>query len=159
MWLRDAWWFMTIIVLGEDNIAACDLVNVEDTGKSIPDFITSKSGQIQQLSPDTDQSSDTDNKVNHLYTHVSTTWDSDLAMQKLRKVFLPDYLKKYKFTCDHPTTVSNGIIKITYTCRSPYSKWLSVANDGVLKSPLSLISTKQTTMPAALIVTTQNCQY
>lgn len=87
MWLRDAWWFMTIIVLGEDNIAARDLVNVEDTGKSIPDFITSKSGQIQQLSPDTDQSSDTDNKVNHLYTHVSTTWDSDLAMQKLRKVY------------------------------------------------------------------------
>lgn len=87
MWLRDAWWFMTIIVLAEDNIAARDLVNVEDTGKSIPDFITSKSGQIQQLSPDTDQSSDTDNKVNHLYTHVSTTWDSDLAMQKLRKVY------------------------------------------------------------------------
>lgn len=47
---------MTIIVLGEDNVAARDLVNAEDMGKSIPDFITSKSGQIQPLSADTDQS-------------------------------------------------------------------------------------------------------
>lgn len=53
MWLRDAWWFMTIIVL-EGKIATHDLINVQDAGKSIPDFITDKAGQTQQLWTDTD---------------------------------------------------------------------------------------------------------
>lgn len=57
--------------------------------------------------------------------------------KKLWKVNVyPVIFKKYIyiFTRDQPTTVSNGIIKITYTCRSPYGKRLSAANDAVLKS-------------------------
>lgn len=44
---------MTIIVL-EGKIATHDLINVQDMGSSIPDFITDKSGQTQQLWTDTD---------------------------------------------------------------------------------------------------------
>lgn len=50
--------------------AARDLINVQDTGKSIPDFITDKSGQTQQLSTDTDQSMAADDTADNLYTHV-----------------------------------------------------------------------------------------
>lgn len=44
-------------------MAAHDLINVQDTGKSIPDFITDKSGQTQQLSTDTDESVAADDTV------------------------------------------------------------------------------------------------
>lgn len=56
---------MTIIVLG-GKITAHDLINVQDTGKSIPDFIKDKSGQIQ-LSTDTYQRLATDDTVDNLW--------------------------------------------------------------------------------------------
>lgn len=46
-------------------MAAHDLINVQDTGKSIPDFIMDKSAQTQQLSTDTDQSVAADDTVDH----------------------------------------------------------------------------------------------
>lgn len=44
-------------------MATHDLINVQDRGKLMPDFITDKSGQPQQLSTDTDQSVAADDTV------------------------------------------------------------------------------------------------
>lgn len=44
-------------------ITADDLLNGRDTGKSIPDFITDKSGRTQQLSADTDRRTAAEDKL------------------------------------------------------------------------------------------------
>lgn len=52
---------------GLDN--ARDLINMQDTGKSIPDFITDKSGQTQALLADTDQSMAADDTADNMCEH------------------------------------------------------------------------------------------
>lgn len=49
---------------------AHDLINVHDTGKSIPDFITDKLGQTQELCTDTHQNMAADDTADNLYTHI-----------------------------------------------------------------------------------------
>lgn len=75
---------MTIIVLG-GKITAYDLINVQDTGKPIPDFITDKSGQTQQLSTNTDQSTAADDTADPLYKKVQPMWGFDFNLKTLKR--------------------------------------------------------------------------
>lgn len=70
------------VMIHDNNYAAGkttahDLINVHDTGKSIPGFITDKSWQTQELSTDTDQNMATDDTADNLYTaHVHSQCDA-----------------------------------------------------------------------------------